>query len=131
MIKCCVVSIVEDVPVVDVITGLVGGIKIDDDTDYPESECFRNMSAVGASMAMEVLTQGILVNQATMYGVIIELDKPNETRLLKLTCDFPMGTSHNYIIQYNNIHDEIHYEYYILLAKITNWNTLSMNNFRA
>ena len=51
------------------------------------------MSAVGASMAMEVLTQGILVNQATMYGVIIELDKLSETRLLKLTCDFPMGTS--------------------------------------
>ena len=93
IIKCCVVSIIEDIPVVDVISGLVEEIKIDDDADYPESECFRNMSAVGASMAMEVLTQGILINQATMYGIVIELDKLNETRLLKLTCDFPMGTS--------------------------------------
>ena len=80
IVECCMVSIIEDVPAVDVITGLVGELKIDDDTDYPESECFRNMSAVGASMAMEVLMQGVLVNQATMYGIIIELDKLNETK---------------------------------------------------
>ena len=50
------------------------------------------MSAVVTSMAMEVLAQGILINQATIYGIIIEVDKLNETRLLKLTCDFVMAT---------------------------------------
>ncbi len=85
VMRCCVVSVVKDVPTVEVIKGLVSEIKLTDEGDYPESECLRNMSAVVTSMAMEVLAQGILINQATIYGIIIEVDKLNETRLLKLT----------------------------------------------
>lgn len=83
--QCCVVS------VVDVVTGTVSEMKIDDETDYPESKCFRNMSAVAASMAMEILREGILVNQATVYGVIIKVDHWDHTCLLRLDCDFVKG----------------------------------------
>ena len=71
----------------------MGKIKTDDHTGYPDLECFSNMSAVGASMAMGVLIHGVLVNQATTYGIIIELDKLNETRVLKPTSNFSTGTS--------------------------------------
>ena len=52
-----------------------------DETDYPESECFHNMSAVAASIAMEIL---VVVNQATIYGVVIEIDHLDNTKLLRL-----------------------------------------------
>ena len=58
--KCCVVSLTDDVPAVNWTKGLVGEIKLDDETEYPESECFRNMSALAASMSMEILSQGVL-----------------------------------------------------------------------
>ena len=46
--QCCVVS------VMDKITRMVSEMKVDDKTDYPESECFRNMSMVAPSMVMEI-----------------------------------------------------------------------------
>ena len=80
--QCCVVSVVDE------ITGMVSEMKIEDETDYPENECFRNMSAVAASMVMEILKKGFLVNRATIYGVIIEIDHWDNTCLLRLDCDF-------------------------------------------
>lgn len=35
-------------------TKLQEWLKVDNETDYPESKCFRNISVVAASMVMEI-----------------------------------------------------------------------------
>lgn len=49
------------------------------------------MSAVGASLAMEVLTRGIIVSNVIVYGIVIQENGLDHTRLLKLQLDFSTG----------------------------------------
>lgn len=91
--QCCMVSLIEDVPSVDTVMRLVGEMKVDDsiDNDLPETECFHNMSAVAASLAMEVLAQDLLVNQVKIYGIVIRITNLDHTRLLRLDCNYVEG----------------------------------------
>lgn len=61
------------------------------DNDLPETECFHNMSAVAASLAMEVLVQDLLVNQVKIYGIVIRITNLDHTRLLRLDCNYVEG----------------------------------------
>ena len=54
--ECCLVSV--DVHSVDCV-GMVAELKMDDNTNLPIWECFRNMSAIAVSLAVEFLTNGV------------------------------------------------------------------------
>jgi len=67
---------------------MVAEMKMDNKSNQPVWECFRNMSAVGASLAMEELNGGILVDKIVMYGLIGQV---NNSRQIRLDMDFVVG----------------------------------------
>lgn len=76
---------------VENVSGLVVEVKEDDDTDYPIWECYKNMTAVAASLTLQVLQQGALVNRVTVYGIVPVVRNMDGTRLTKLMADFVKG----------------------------------------
>lgn len=88
-LDCCIVSI--DVPPLTDCIGMVAEMKIDDSSNTPIWECFRNMSAVAAKLALEVLTSGTLVDTVKVYGIVAAVTDLKHTRLIKLDLDFKSG----------------------------------------
>jgi len=84
--KCCVIF-VNDIPALEVVSGMVAELKIDDETSYVW-ECFRNMSGVAASLAVELLTQGTIVNKVVVFGVVALVNHHKRSQLIKLECNF-------------------------------------------
>ena len=78
--SCCFVSLtdgandISDIPCVDSMCGLVTELKLSYESNYSICECFRNMSAVGPSLAIDELLGGTLVNQAIVNGVVANVN---------------------------------------------------------
>lgn len=82
----CMVSLVPEV------SGLVAEIKESDETDFPLSECYRNMSAVAAALTIQGLSQGNIVHKVSMYGIIIVVANLDRAKLIKLEINFETNT---------------------------------------
>lgn len=94
IMSCCMVSLVkDDICSIDKVQGMVAELKLHDGSNKPIWECFRNMSAVGASLAMEELAGGTLVDNVIVYGVVGRVDSLQHSRLIKLDMDFINGES--------------------------------------
>ena len=74
------------------VSGIVAEVKEEDKTDYPLSECYRNMSGVGAALAIQGLQQGFIINNVIIYGIVAVVSKVNSSRLIKLEIDFQENT---------------------------------------
>ena len=46
----------------------------------------RNMSAIGATLATNVLKQGVIINCVTVYGIVLEVVKIYSGTVLKYVC---------------------------------------------
>ena len=75
------------------VSGMVAELKIDNGTSGPVWECFHNMSGVAASLAVRVLSQGVLVDTVTMFGPVVTMEHLECTKLLKMECDLKNGVS--------------------------------------
>ena len=64
--------------------GMVAELKVEDSTNIPIWECFRNMSAMAASIAMKFLTNGVLINTVTVYGIVVRVNNLHCACLLKV-----------------------------------------------
>ena len=71
--------------------GMVAELKMEDETSSPIWECFHNMSAVGASLVMKALSQGVLINQVIIYGIVGIIDESLSARLIKLYMNLEHG----------------------------------------
>lgn len=49
------------------------------------------MSGVGAYIAMKALSQGVLINQVSVYGIVATVEQNNKARLIQLQIDFENG----------------------------------------
>lgn len=87
------VCLVKLIPELDNASAFVAEIKESDETEYPISECFRNMSTVAANLTIQGLQQGLLVNQVSVYGIVAVVCDVERARLLKLVLDFTTNTS--------------------------------------
>ena len=87
-LDCCIVSV--DVPSLKCL-GMVAELKISDTSNIPVWECFRNMSAIAASLALEILTCGTLVDTVSVYGIVAVITDLQHARLIKLKLDFRSG----------------------------------------
>lgn len=79
----CMMVFVDGIAGVDCVSGMVTELKVDDQTSAPVWECYRNMSQVAASLAVQVL-----IKKVTMFGVVASVNNLDHTRLLKMECDF-------------------------------------------
>ena len=85
--KCCVIFTIQQTD----ITAMVAELKVDDSTTFPLLECFRNMSAVAASITIDALKQGFIVNEVTVFGVVVQISSLDHSRLIKLYWNFETG----------------------------------------
>ena len=98
-LKCAYVSVDDHhcgancVSTVPSVSRMVAELKIDDETTGPVWECFRNMSGVAASLALRILSQGVLVDTVTMFGLVVTIEHLERTKLLKLECNLKNGMS--------------------------------------
>ena len=65
---------------------------MNDKTSYPIWECFHNMLAVGACIVMKILSQGMLINQILVYGIVTSIDETLSARLIQLQMNFENNT---------------------------------------
>ena len=56
-------------------------------------ESFHNMSAVGTHMAVKRLSQDILLDKYTIYGLVVVARDLKATKLIQLSVDFEKGES--------------------------------------
>ena len=66
---------------------------MEDETSSPIWACFHNMSAVGASLVMKALSQGVLINQVIIYGIVAGMvdESALSARLIELNMSFELG----------------------------------------
>ena len=81
-------AITNDTTVCMVMLGLVAEVKEKDEGDFPISECYRNMSAVAASLVVQTLLQGTAVEKVSIYGIVAVVADIDASTLLKLQIDF-------------------------------------------
>ena len=87
-----------DIPSIEEnITAMVAELKLRDDSGVPVWECFRNMSATGAAIAMEYLASGTIINTIVVYGVVVRVKELEHAKLIQLTLDFSTGDSQFYV----------------------------------
>ena len=85
-LKCAYVSVDDHhcgancVSTVPSVSGMVAELKIDDETTGPVWECFCNMSGVAASLAVRVLSQGVLVDTVIMFGLVVTMEHLERTK---------------------------------------------------
>ena len=58
-----------------VVLGLVAETKENDEGEFPIFECYRNMSAVAASLVVSALQQGVMMDDVSIYGAISIVSK--------------------------------------------------------
>ena len=58
-------------------------VKVEDAAEDAVNECYYNMFGQGLNLAMKAVSKGMLVNEVTMYGIVVAARKPNEAKLLK------------------------------------------------
>lgn len=87
--SCCFVSlnddvpdVTNDIPCIDGVCGLVTELKLSDESNHPICEYFRNMSAVGASVAIEELAGDRLVNHVKVYRIVARVNGLQHSKLL-------------------------------------------------
>ena len=88
--KCCMIFTIQQTD----ITAMVAELKVDDSTTFPLLECFRNMSAVAGSITIDALKQGFIVNEVTVFGVIVQISSLDHSLLIKLYWNFETGQRH-------------------------------------
>ena len=68
----------------DTLTGMVEEMKLDKLSNVAIWECYRNMSATGAAISMEYLMQGLIVNEVTIYGIVVSINELEHAKVIKL-----------------------------------------------
>jgi len=92
ILQCCTVAIHEEDCRNKCVSELVAELKLSDSTSSPMWECFHNMLAVGANMAMKKLIQGIILSKIMVYGLVVVVNNLKHTRFLKLEMDLDNGS---------------------------------------
>ena len=75
----------------DTLTGMVAEMKLYKLSNVAVLECYRNMSATGAAICMEYLTQGLIVNEVAIYGIVVSINELEHTKVTKLHMDYEAG----------------------------------------
>lgn len=72
-------------------TGMVAELKIGEADNAAVLECFRNMSATGATIALQHLVDGYVVDRVVVYSIVVGITTLKQAQLLKLEMDFKEG----------------------------------------
>lgn len=59
-----------------------------DEGEFLMSKCYRNMSAVAASLVVQALRQGIVVERVRIYGIVAIISQIDKCKLVQLQIDF-------------------------------------------
>jgi len=73
------------------LSAMVTELKLDNATIYPVVE---HLSAVAASITMDALKSGYLVNEISIFGVVVPVNSFDHSHLIKLKWEFKTGQCH-------------------------------------
>ena len=71
---------------------MAGEIKVENAHEDAVNECFMNMFGQATNLAMKAISDGNLVTEITMYGIVVAAHKPDEAKLLHLLMNFENNT---------------------------------------
>ena len=67
--------------------------------DAAINECIYNMFSAGSRLAIWSLQKGNIVQKVNMYGIVVAMEDPLESYLLKLEMDFDVNMCYYYLVR--------------------------------